>query len=147
MRASRNDAAAPAVSSEDASSTMTSSQSACVCARTLRTARPRVCARSRVGVTSVTVEMMDASADRVRRIRVLYFVSSFEQGGAERQVAELVRGLPRDRFEPHLAVCNPRNDLGYDLGVASSLDLRAPRGPDARTFLSLLSHVRAFRPD
>jgi glycosyltransferase involved in cell wall biosynthesis len=83
----------------------------------------------------------------VRRIRVLYFVSSFEQGGAERQVAELVRNLPRDRFEPHLAVCTSRNDFGYELDVASSVDLRSPRGPSPKTFLSLLAHVRALRPD
>jgi glycosyltransferase involved in cell wall biosynthesis len=78
---------------------------------------------------------------------VLYFVSSFEQGGAERQVAELVRHLPRDRFEPHLAVCNTRNDFAYDLGAASAIDLKSPAGPTAKTFLSLLAHVRTLRPD
>jgi len=83
----------------------------------------------------------------VRRLRVLYFVGSFEQGGAERQVAELVRGLPRDRFEAHLAVCNPRDDLGYELGVASRVDLRAPRGPDGRALLGLVARVRELRPD
>ena len=110
-------------------------------------ARPIVCARLRVGVTSVTLGIRNASAIRVRPLRVLYFVSSFEQGGAERQVAELVRHLPRDRFEPHLAVCNTRNDFGYDLGVASAIDLKAPAGPTPRTFLSLLAHVRRLRPD
>jgi glycosyltransferase involved in cell wall biosynthesis len=78
---------------------------------------------------------------------VLYFVSSFEQGGAERQVAELVRHLPRERFEPHLAVCNTRNDFTYELGVASAIDLKAPAGPTPKTFLSLLAHVRTLRPD
>ena len=78
---------------------------------------------------------------------MLYFVSSFEQGGAERQVAELVRNLPRERFEPHLAVCNTRNDFGYDLDVASAIDLKAPSGPTPKTFLSLLAHVRTLRPD
>lgn len=81
------------------------------------------------------------------RIRLLYFVASFEQGGAERQVAELVASLPRDRFEAHLAVCNPRDDLGYALPLASRVDLRSPRGPDARTFARLALHVRALRPD
>ena len=78
---------------------------------------------------------------------MLYFVSSFEQGGAERQVAELVRHLPRERFEPHLAICNTRNDFGYDLDVASVIDLKAPSGPTPKTFLSLLAHVRTLRPD
>ncbi len=78
---------------------------------------------------------------------MLYFVSSFEQGGAERQVAELVRHLPRDRFEPHLAVCNTRNDFAYELDVASTIDLKAPHGPTPKTFLSLLAHVRTLRPD
>jgi len=80
-------------------------------------------------------------------MRVLYFVASFEQGGAERQVAELVRGLPRDRFEAHLAVCNARDDLGYDLPIASRVDLGAPAGPDARAFVRLVERVRALRPD
>ena len=80
-------------------------------------------------------------------MRVLYFVSSFEQGGAERQVAELVAHLPRQRFEPHLAVCNTRNDFVYDLDVASAIDLKAPAGPTPKTFLSLLAHVRTLRPD
>lgn len=83
----------------------------------------------------------------MRRIRVLYFVSSFEQGGAERQVAELVRNLPRDRFEAHLAVCNTTDDLGYALPVASHVDLRSPYGPDASTFFALVRRVRALRPD
>ncbi len=78
---------------------------------------------------------------------MLYFVPSFEQGGAERQVAELVRNLPRDRFEAHVAVCNARDDLGYDLPLASLVDLRSPSGPDLRTFFALLGHVRALRPD
>ena len=78
---------------------------------------------------------------------MLYFVSSFEQGGAERQVAELVRHLPRERFEAHLAVCNTRNDFAYDLGVASAIDLKSPAGPTPKTFLSLLAHVRTLRPD
>jgi len=78
---------------------------------------------------------------------VLYFVSSFEQGGAERQVAELLAHLPRQRFEPHLAVCNTRNDFVYDLDVASAIDLKAPAGPTPKTFLSLLAHVRTLRPD
>ncbi|HEY1956548.1 MAG TPA: glycosyltransferase [Polyangiaceae bacterium] len=81
------------------------------------------------------------------RIRLLYFVGSFEQGGAERQVAELVASLPRDRFEAHLAVCNVRDDLGYALPFSSRIDLRSPLGPDARTFVALARHVRALRPD
>ncbi len=90
---------------------------------------------------------MERTPSPSHRIRVLYFVGSFEQGGAERQVAELVKNLPRDRFEAHLAVCNARDDLGYALPFASRLDLRSPDGPDARTFVRLARHVRALRPD
>src|SRR5580765_7863204 len=147
MRGSPKDATTRSVSSVDASSTTTSFQRVWVCPRTLRIARPIVCARLRVGVTSVTEGIKNASADRVRPLRVLYFVSSFEQGGAERQVAELLANLPRDRFEPHLAVCNTTNDFGYDLDVASTIDLRAPAGPTPKTFLSLLAHVRTLEPD
>ena len=46
-------------------------------------------------------------------IRVFYLINSFAQGGAERQMAELVRRLPRDRFEPILCLLQDENAYGY----------------------------------
>jgi glycosyltransferase involved in cell wall biosynthesis len=89
----------------------------------------------------------NASATSVPRTRVLYFVGSFEQGGAERQVAELVSNLPHDRFEPHVAVCSTHDDYGYELPVASFTDLGTPRGPNGATLRALVRLVRTLRPD
>lgn len=81
------------------------------------------------------------------KAKVLYFIGSFEQGGAERQAAELVRGLDLARFEPHLAVCNPTDQLGYALPFASRTDLGAPSGPEPATLLRLVRLLRELRPD
>jgi glycosyltransferase involved in cell wall biosynthesis len=89
----------------------------------------------------------DASASLVPRTRVLYFVGSFEQGGAERQTAELVKNLPHERFEAHVAVCNTQDDLGYELAAASFTDLGTPDGPNMRTFIALARLARRIRPD
>lgn len=77
-------------------------------------------------------------------LRVLYFVHSFDQGGAERQTAELVARLPRDRFAAHVAVCAVREHFEVDAPV---LDLRSPSGPEPKTFLALVRVVRRVRPD
>lgn len=87
-----------------------------------------------------------ATGSRVA-IKVLFFIGSFEQGGAERQAAELVRGLDTSRYEPHLAVCNTTDQLGYSLPFASRTDLHCPSGPEARTMLRLVRLMRKLRPD
>jgi glycosyltransferase involved in cell wall biosynthesis len=79
----------------------------------------------------------------VTATRVLFFLGSFEQGGTERQMAELVKNLPRDRYEPHVAVCNPADDLRYSMPFT---DLHAPNGPDLRTFVPLARLVRRLDP-
>jgi glycosyltransferase involved in cell wall biosynthesis len=43
------------------------------------------------------------------RIKVFYLINSMAMGGAERQMAELVRRLPRDRFEPVLCSLSSEN--------------------------------------
>lgn len=80
------------------------------------------------------------------RVRVLFFISSLEQGGAERQVAELVRGLDLTRYEPHLAVCNETDQLGYSLPFASRTALDAPSGPEPRTLPRLVRLLQKLRP-
>jgi glycosyltransferase involved in cell wall biosynthesis len=48
-----------------------------------------------------------------RPIKVFYLINSFALGGAERQMAELVRRLPRDRFEPVLGLLGPENAYAH----------------------------------
>ncbi len=43
------------------------------------------------------------------KIKVFYLINSLTLGGAERQMAELVRRLPRDRFEPVLCLLDGTN--------------------------------------
>lgn len=79
-------------------------------------------------------------------IRVAYFINSLEQGGAERQLLELLTGLDRTRFEPSLIVCSRRGELLLPSGVATrSLD--DPFFPTPRGVLRLASVLRALRPD
>ncbi len=78
------------------------------------------------------------------RLRVLYFVGSFEQGGAERQTAELIMNLPRERFDAHVAACTTRDHFSIDVPV---FDLNSPEGPQPKTFVSLVRLVRKIRPD
>lgn len=42
-------------------------------------------------------------------IKVFYLINSMALGGAERQMAEIVRRLPRERFEPILCQIGPEN--------------------------------------
>lgn len=79
--------------------------------------------------------------------KVLFFISSLEQGGAERQIAELVKGLDPRRFEAHVAVCNETDQLGYDLPFVSKTPLGAPMGPEPKTLLRLVSLLKKLRPD
>lgn len=78
--------------------------------------------------------------------KVFYLINSLALGGAERQMAELVRRLPRDRFEPILCLLDgtnayrdllPPDQPRYVIG--------SPVGP-ARA-QKLLEILRAERPD
>jgi glycosyltransferase involved in cell wall biosynthesis len=62
-------------------------------------------------------------------MRVTYFINSLEQGGAERQLAELICGVDRKLYEPSLVVCIARDQLGYKLPVDRVHCLDAPMFP------------------
>ncbi len=83
----------------------------------------------------------------MQRRRILYAIASLEQGGAERQLAELIRGLDTDRFEPFLALCNTTDQLGYELPVGKPFSLEAPLGPDNAALVRLVRVIRELRPD
>ena len=63
------------------------------------------------------------------RVRLTYFINSLEQGGAERQLAELVSGIDLTMYEPSLVVCIARDQLGYRLPVDRVHCLDAPMFP------------------
>lgn len=82
-----------------------------------------------------------------RPVRVTYFINSLEQGGAERQLAELIKGLDRARFTPSLIVCSPVNQLGDALPVASLTSLDDALFPTPWGIARLALALRAQRPD
>lgn len=49
----------------------------------------------------------------MKRIKVFYIINSMTLGGAERQMAELVRRLPRRRFQPVLCSLSPENAYAH----------------------------------
>ena len=49
------------------------------------------------------------------RRKVLFFISSLNQGGAERQMVELIRGLDPARFETRLVLCHAKTPAGVAL--------------------------------
>ena len=81
------------------------------------------------------------------RRRILFFISTLEQGGAERQVMELMRGLDQERFETRLALCNRRDHLGYTLPGGEPYSIDATFGPTPASFARLVKVVREVRPD
>jgi glycosyltransferase involved in cell wall biosynthesis len=62
------------------------------------------------------------------RLAVAFVLPSFAGGGAERAVTNLVRALPRDRFDPSLVVLDGRGPLASALADrARVVDLGTPR--------------------
>lgn len=79
-------------------------------------------------------------------IRVTYFINSLEQGGAERQLLELIAGLDRARFAPSLIVCTRRGDLSPP-PVDATVSLDDPLFPTPWGAAQLASALRHLRPD
>ena len=81
------------------------------------------------------------------RRKILFFISSLEQGGAERQMVELMRGLDPARFEARLALCHRTDHLGYTLPGGEPYSIEATFGPTPGSFARLVRVVREVRPD
>jgi glycosyltransferase involved in cell wall biosynthesis len=81
------------------------------------------------------------------RRKILFFISSLEQGGAERQMVELMRGLDPTRFETHLALCHATDHLGYTLPCGAPRSIEATLGPTPTSFARLVRIVREVAPD
>lgn len=50
-------------------------------------------------------------------INILYIIDNLGHGGTERQLMELIRGLDRDRFRPHLCTLKPSTALYDELDI------------------------------
>lgn len=83
------------------------------------------------------------------RVRVTYFINSLEQGGAERQLAELIGHLDTDRYEPSLVLCIERDQLGYKLpGLDGRVRfLHAPMFPGPISVRALARELRDLKSD
>ena len=83
-----------------------------------------------------------------RPISIVYFCNERQRGGVEEHILTLLRGLNRERFQPHL-VCPPEladrlaGDLPDGLGL-TRLTLRGLRDTDAMSALARL--FRRLRP-
>jgi glycosyltransferase involved in cell wall biosynthesis len=86
---------------------------------------------------------MPAGTDPGSRRRVLFLLPDLAHGGAERVVSVILRQLPRERWEPHLALLERRGELLsavpddvplHDLGARR---LRYAIGPIRRTLREL----------
>src|SRR5262245_49433963 len=80
------------------------------------------------------------------RVKVFFFIPSLVQGGAERQILELIARLP-ERFEPVLALW--RDDIHYrdHLPAGQPRYLLGTRRMTPRVFRRLVDILREERPD
>lgn len=82
-------------------------------------------------------------------MRILHIIPTLDRGGAEKQLALLAAGLPRDEFDVHVACLTrggPREAELRDAGIpVTIIGKRFKFDPSA--YGRLLSHVRAVQPD
>ena len=85
-----------------------------------------------------------------KRLRILHIINSFEFGGAEAMLCNLILRTDRTRFEPmvaalidEMAVAGPIKDAGIPI---VAMDMKAGI-PDPRGVARLARHIRRTRPD
>ena len=80
--------------------------------------------------------------------RIAFCITDLDAGGAERCLVQIVRGLDRAEWEPHVFCLAPPGALVHELAAAgvpvTCLHMRGLR--HAPRILSLASHLRRFRP-
>jgi glycosyltransferase involved in cell wall biosynthesis len=81
------------------------------------------------------------------RTRVTYFINSLEQGGAERQLAELITRLDASRYQASLVLCVDRDQLGYRLPVERIRHLNAPMFPTPLSVRRLATEIADLQTD
>ncbi len=81
------------------------------------------------------------------KTKILYLISSLAQGGAERHLVELVRGLDPGRFETEICVLGDKTHFKGELPEGQpSHRLRAHAWASPVAFARLVATVRAVRP-
>jgi glycosyltransferase involved in cell wall biosynthesis len=108
---------------------------------------------------SPTLEMQDGRRTRVAALndggtrvtpaKVVHIINSFEPGGAEAMLCNLVLRMDRARFEPSVvALIDDLQVAGPLLGAGipvTTMGMR-PGVPDPRGFVRLIAHLRRERP-
>src|SRR5438132_8116718 len=93
------------------------------------------------------------------RTRILFVINTLANGGSERQLVELAKGLDRERFDPMVACLVAGGPLTDELNRAripvaifdfsalrrSSLSAYAAQG--AREFIRFVQHIRRLQPE
>ncbi len=90
---------------------------------------------------------MGSITSEMHKTRVLYLISSLAQGGAERHLVDLVRGLPPDRWQPEICVRSGQVHYKSELPAGQPhhlLDSRVWASPAA--FSRLVRALRSARP-
>lgn len=85
----------------------------------------------------------------MKRARIVFLVSTLDVGGAENVLAEVVNGLPTERFESRLYFLREPGTIGSSLlegGVEGEHSMEAFRG-DPRAGWRLRGALRRFGPD
>lgn len=82
-------------------------------------------------------------------IRILHIIPTLVRGGAEKQLALLASGLPRDRFDVHVAVLTHTGPLEAELRAAEiPVTLIGKRTRfDPACYWRLRRQIRSLRPD
>lgn len=82
-------------------------------------------------------------------IRLLFVIPTLVRGGAEKQLALLAAGLPRDQFEPHVAVLTHTGPLEDDLRAAGvPVTVIGKRWKlDPLAYFRLRKLIRQFQPE
>jgi len=81
--------------------------------------------------------------------RILHIIPSFDRAGAEKQMALLAAGLPRDEFEVHVCALTRGGPVAEDLAHAGVPHVVIGKRwrVDPRAWWLLRRHIAALRPD
>jgi glycosyltransferase involved in cell wall biosynthesis len=80
--------------------------------------------------------------------RILHIIPTLDRAGAEKQLALLVAGLPRERFEPHVCCLTRGGPLEADLRAAGiPVTIIGKRWKaDPLAYVRLKQHIRSLQP-
>lgn len=90
---------------------------------------------------------MRTRVDNPELIRVAYMITPFGDGGADRQLLELLRRLDRRRYQPVLFLSDPQGKIVQELpGLNIPIVDLGREGSNETATLRLVPHLRRFQP-